>query len=91
MKGIVRPPMNIADDSALIQDGFSHVVITELPYWIEPGGTFEKPLGTLTVGSKVSLLRYDGGAFCYVKDERGLFVATVFSGLRQQVSDQANR
>jgi hypothetical protein len=89
MKGFTRPPVSILPEEALVParnvispppNQFTHELTSDQPYYFEGS---QKPDGTLTAGTRVHLLRHDGGKTCCVADGRGLYVQVDHTALRK--------
>ena len=91
MDKMIRPKAIVLPDSAqlparnIIQpppNQFTHEVVADQAYYYIGPDQAAPPEGKFTVGTKVVLLRHEGGPECWVADGRGLYVATAFDGLR---------
>ena len=71
-RNLLRPPPN----------QFTHKVKVEQPYYFQTPHLGAPAEGIFAAGTKVVLLLHDGGPVCFVADDRGLYVATAFAGLR---------
>jgi hypothetical protein len=67
----IRPPPN----------QFSHQVIEAEPFYFRREADSNAPDGQFAAGTKVLLLRSEGGSRCRVADERGLYVEVSRSSL----------
>jgi hypothetical protein len=91
MEGFQRPKMIVLPESSNVPNEnfirpapnvFTHEVTRETPYYF--GGTKRsKPDGNFPQGTRVTLLRQDGDAFCRVVDGRGLYVEVEFAHLKR--------
>ena len=72
-QNLLRPP----------PDHFTHEVKLEQPYYYVGPQQAAPPEGDFAKGTKVVLLKHDGGPNCHVVDGRGLYVVTAFKGLRK--------
>ena len=91
MENMKRPRKIVLPESAQVPDRnllqpppnqFTHDVLEEQPYYYIGPHQGSPPEGRFAAGTKVVLLRHDGGPVCHVADGRGLYVATAFGGLR---------
>lgn len=72
-KNEISPPPNQFTHELETNEFFYYISATQAS---PPDGEFAK-------GAKVVLLRYDGGNYCRVADERGIYAEIQFSGLRK--------
>jgi len=88
---VIRPKASVLPESALVPDKkiiepppnqFTHEVVAEQPYYYNAPAQATPQEGRFPAGTKVVLLRHDGGPVCQVADGRGLVVATAYDGLR---------
>lgn len=86
---MLRPEAEVLSDAALVPDQylikpppthFTHEIVKSQPYYY--GETRDTPAGEFAAGTRVQLKSYDGGAYCRVVDEQGLYVDTAYDGLR---------
>ena len=86
---MLRPNAEVLSDAALVPDQhlikpppthFTHEVVTSQPYYY--GKEHDTPAGEFSAGTRVVLMSYDGGTYCRVVDEQGLYVETAHDGLR---------
>ena len=91
MGRMIRPKPSVLPASALLPDRnilepppneFTHEVVAEQPYYYVGPHQTAPPEGTFPAGTKVVLLKHDGGSVCRVADGRGVCAATAFDGLR---------
>ncbi|HET7229835.1 MAG TPA: hypothetical protein VFJ16_07530 [Longimicrobium sp.] len=92
MKEILRPDATVLPDSSLVPGNrlveptpnqFTHELNGAADYWyFEPDGD-TPPAGELPSGTRVVLMRHDGGRTSWVVDGRGLYVAVDFARLRK--------
>jgi hypothetical protein len=89
---MIRPPMTVLPDSAVVPkrnrilpapNHFTHEIVAMQPYYYALPGKNSPPDGEFSAGTKVVLLARGRGPYCHVADERGLYVATAFGGLRK--------
>lgn len=91
MRGMLRPKARVVPASALVPpdrlvqpppNQFTHVVRERQPYYYDarPG---KRPDGEFAEGTPVVLMVHDRGRMCRVVDGRGLYVMTVWKGLRK--------
>ena len=92
MKGFVRPKATILDEHALVPgenlitpapNQFTHELPHAQPYYFTGAQQGRPPDGELPAGAKVVLLAYDGGSYCRVADERGLYVELEYQSLKR--------
>lgn len=79
-EGSVIPPENQIQPAP---NQFTHRVVKDEPFFLRSESASNAPDGELLAGTKVVLLRYDGGARCRVADERGLYVEIGFGSLAE--------
>ena len=91
MDRMIRPKATVLPESALVPDNkiielppnqFTYEVVAEQPYYYNAPDQAAPQEGKFAAGTKVVLLKHDGGAVCQVVDGQGLVVATAFDGLR---------
>ncbi len=95
MDHMVRPELVVLPESALVParnliwpppNQFTHQVMpSEQPFYYDSPSSSVSPDGVFELGKEVVLLRHDGGQYCHVADGQGLYVATLFNGLKQIV------
>jgi hypothetical protein len=87
---VLRPKPNVLSDRALVPEArlikpppnqFTHVVLRAQPYYY--GDTHDAADGELAAGTVVVLMVYDSGPYCRVVDAQGLYVETMYEGLRR--------
>lgn len=87
---MIRPPVTVLSESAQIPEHnlirpppncFTHQLKVEQPYYFDGPEQSAAAAGHFAVGTRVVLMVHDGGAFCRVVDQQGLYVATAFAGL----------
>ena len=92
MKGFVRPEAIVLASNAEVPERnllspppnqFTHGLTRSQPFYFQEFQQASPPDGELSAGAKVVLLVYDGGDTCRVADERGLYVATAYGGLKK--------
>lgn len=92
MKGVVRPKATILEEKALVPDRnlitpapnqFTHELTKAQPYYYHGAQQGSPPDGEFSKGTKVVLLVYEGGSYCRVADDQGLYVETAFDGLKK--------
>jgi hypothetical protein len=92
MKGFIKPKDVLLPESAAIPERnlispapnqFTHELIRSLPFYFTAAKQSSSPDGELLAGTKVSLLKYDGGAYCHVADGQGLYVEVEHDGLKK--------
>ncbi len=90
MKGFVRPDAEVLPESSLIPDSnlispapnqFTHELVHSQPYFFKEAQGSKAPDGEFPAGTKVVLLVYNGGDFCRVANEQGLYVEIEYSSL----------
>jgi len=86
---ILRPETRVLSDAALVPaqnlvkpppNQFTHEVHRRQPYYYSDDR--ERPDGEFAEGVRVVLMFHDGGKYCRVVDEQGLYVTTEYAGLR---------
>jgi hypothetical protein len=93
VKGIVRRPKAIVlSENAIVPDEnlispapnqFTHVLTQALPYYFTGAQQGAPPNGEFSAGTKVVLLVHDGGTYCRVANEQGLYVEVECNGLKK--------
>jgi hypothetical protein len=92
MEGFLRPEVELLPESAAIPDKnlispapnqFTHQLTRSQQYYFRDANPSLRPDGELPPGTKVVLLRYDGGRYCCVVDGRGLYVQVEHSGIEK--------
>jgi hypothetical protein len=91
-EGFIRPKPSILPEDALVPaqnviapppNQFTHVVTQRQPFYFTHAAQSVAPDGEFASGAKVVLLVFEGGDFCRVADEEGLYVETAYAGLRR--------
>jgi hypothetical protein len=92
MEGFLRPEAIVLDENAIVPEEnlivpppnqFTHELVRAQPFYFAEAQEGDSPSGHFPVGTKLVLLRHDGGDHCRVVDGRGLHVATRHDGLRK--------
>jgi hypothetical protein len=92
MEQFIRPKAEILSEESLIPDEnlispppnqFTHELKEMKSYYYISAAQATPPDGEFPEGAKVVLLRYDGGSYCRVVDERGIYAETEYDGLRK--------
>jgi hypothetical protein len=73
MANIIQPPPN----------QFTHELIQDESYFFGGPQQGTPPDGTLSKGTKVVLMHYDGGGYCRVVDGEGVYAVTAYFSLKQ--------
>ena len=90
MEHIIRPAVKVLAESAQIPEHnlirpppncFTHQLKFEQPYYLDVPKQSAAATGHFSVGTRVVLMVHDGGTYCRVVDQQGLYVATAFAGL----------
>ena len=91
MEKIVRPDAEVLGDGALIPAGnlispppnrFTHELTLDQPFYFAGAEAGRPPNGEFAAGTKLVLFVHDGGQYCRVVDEQGLYVETEYRGLK---------
>jgi hypothetical protein len=91
MNDVIRPPAVVLPDEAIVPgqnrivpapNQFTHELTRPQPYFYIDARQEKAPDGELATGTRVVLLVHDGGPYCRVADERGLYVETAYDGLK---------
>ena len=86
----VRPESVVLGEGSLVPpenqirptpNQFTHTVVEAAPFSFGAEPTTSAPDGELEAGTRVVLLRYDGGERCRVVDGRGLYVEVSYAKL----------
>jgi hypothetical protein len=92
MGQFIRPEANVLSDESLIPNEnlinpppnqFTHELKSTQSFYYEAAQQSASPDGELPENTKVVLLRYDGGSYCRVVDEQGLYVEIKFDSLKK--------
>jgi hypothetical protein len=92
MKGFTTPKATVLSDSALVPDKnlispapnqFTHQLKRKQSYYFNGAQQGTPPDGEFPEGTKVVLLVYDGGNYCRVADEQGLYVQIEHDSLKK--------
>jgi hypothetical protein len=90
MEGFLRPEITVLGEDALVPERnliapppnqFTHELTRPLPFYYAEAQEGEAPAGQFPAGTRVVLLRYEGGRHCRVADGHGLYVETEYDGL----------
>lgn len=88
---ITRPKAVVLGDASLVPprnlvhprpNRFTHELTKSQPYYYGDAQSAEAPDGELAAGAQVVLMVHDGGAYCRIVDDQGLYVDTAYEGLR---------
>lgn len=92
MENFIRPKVEILPKESIIPNEnlispapnqFTHELRkTQSYYYINTGQAFP-PDGEFPKGTKVVLIRHDGGNYCYVADGRGIYAEIQFDSLKK--------
>lgn len=83
MEGFLRPTALVLSENALVParnrispapNRFTHRVTTPAPFYFDSAADGKLPDGEFTPETRVSVLVSDGGAYCRVASEHGLYV-----------------
>jgi hypothetical protein len=97
MEHMVRPSVSVLPESALVPEQnllkpppnqFSHVVTVDQPYYFQPPGPEIQAGGLFLAGTQVLLIARTDGPMCHVADGRGIYVLTLYEGIRR-ITDQS--
>jgi len=92
MKGFLRPESVVLPENACIPapnviapapNQFTHELTRPQPYSFTGAQPGRSPDGDFPAGTRVVLLRYDGGSHCWVVDGQGLYVEVEYGGLKR--------
>lgn len=92
MKGFVRPDFIILSEDSIVPDEnlivpppnqFTHKLTRSEPFYFTGPQQGRPPEGELPEGAPVVLLVHDGGSYCRVVDERGLYVVVAYDSLKK--------
>lgn len=91
-EGWLRPESVVLGEGSLIPpenqirpapNRFTHQLVDAEPFYFRCHAGRNAPDGRLEAGTRVVLLRYDGGARCRVADGRGLHVEVSYGSLAE--------
>jgi hypothetical protein len=92
MKGFQRPAFIVLPENSIVPDEsliapppnqFTHELIRPEPFYFTGPQQGRPPDGELSEGAQVVLMVYDGGAYCRVVDQQGLYVVVAYVSLRK--------
>jgi hypothetical protein len=93
MKGIMkRPKAVVLPENAVVPNQnlispppnqFSHFLKRAQPYYFVEVKQGTPPDGEFSAGTKVLLLLYEGGKYCRVADNQGLYVEVEYDSLKK--------
>lgn len=92
MERMIRPKAVVLPGSAQVPDRnlvvpppnqFTHALAVRQSYYYTGVRRGAAPDGEFPAGTKLVLLRYEGGSRCRVVDGRGLYVETEYAGLKK--------
>lgn len=92
MEGFIRPDAVVLPESAVVPDKniitpapnqFTHELTRPQPFYFDGAQQGRPSDGELPEGAKVVLLLHDGGSYCRVADERGLYVEIEHDALKR--------
>lgn len=85
-KFVIMPENSIVPDENLITpppNQFTHELTRNVPFYFTGPQQGRPPDGELAQGARVVLMVYDGGSYCRVVDEQGLYVAVEYDSLKK--------
>ena len=91
MDDFIRPKAVILESNSIIPEKniispapnqFTHVTKESQPYYFIEVERAQNPDGEFKKDTRVILLKYDGGEYCWVANEQGLYVEVDHKGLR---------
>lgn len=94
MEGFIQPEMVVVSENMLVParnfimprpNQFTHEITWLQQYYYTGAQQATPPDGQFQAGTKVVLLLYDGGNYCRVVDERGLYVEVEFNCLKKLI------
>ena len=89
---MLRPAAAVLTEHALLPPGnliepapnqFTHELASSQPFFFTRPAQDRAPDGKLVAGARVVLLVHDGGAYCRVADEHGLYVEIEYLSLKR--------
>ena len=92
LKGFHRPESIVLPENACIPatnvvvpapNQFTHELTRPQPFFFTEPQPGKRPDGDFPAGTRVVLMRYDGGTYCRVVEEGGLYVEMEYQGLKQ--------
>ena len=92
MEGFVRPDAVVLPENAIVPDKnfispapnqFTHELIRPQSFFFTGAQQVGQPNGQFPAGTRVTLLVYNGGNYCRVVDEQGLYVEIEYNNLRK--------
>lgn len=92
MKGFVKPKAVVLNEGALVPEEnlispppnqFTHELTRTEPFYFREAAKDSAPDGELPEGTRVLLMVYDGGTYCRIADEQGLYVELQYSSLKK--------
>ena len=85
-KAVVLPEESLIPESNLISpppNQFTHELKSSQPFYYTGAQQASPPDGELPANTKVVLFRHEGGSYCRVVDEQGLYVEIEFDSLKK--------
>jgi hypothetical protein len=92
MEGMRKPAVQVLTAKDMVPEKnqispapnqFTHELTRVEPYYFSGAQQSSSADGEFAPGTKVVLLRYEGGAYCRVSDGRGLYVEISYDGLKR--------
>jgi hypothetical protein len=92
MKGVIRPRAVVLAENAIVPDKnlispapnqFTHELVGSQAYYFNEAARAKLPDGEFPAGTRVVLLLYNGGDYCRVANEQGLYVEVEYSSLKK--------
>lgn len=92
MEQFIRPKAEILPEGSLIPDEnmispppnqFTHQLTDSQPFYYTGAMQASPSDGEFPKGTKVVLLRYDGGSYCRVADDRGVYAEIEYESLEK--------
>jgi hypothetical protein len=92
MGSYIRPEAVVLGETAVVPEKnlispapnqFTHELTRSQPFYFTRAQQKTPSEGQFPAGTQVVLLRYDGGHYCRVADERGLYVEIEYDSLKK--------
>ena len=92
MKGFVRPTFVVMPENSIVPNEnlitpppnqFTHRLMRRVPFYFTAPQQGRPADGELPEGAPVVLLVHDGGSYCRVADETGLYVVVEYDSLQK--------
>ena len=92
MENFIKPKAKVLSEESYVPseriispapNQFTHKLLSNQPYYFQGPQQQMPPNGEFLAKTNVILIRYDGGSYCWVADEQGIFAEIEYSSLKK--------